>query len=118
MNNPVTFVNEVIPASAGTGKTFQLTDKFINLMNQGVKPENIVALTFTNKASAEFFEGILEKLAKSSKHFDDPKLISDITGVHELSSDKAIKLLRTFINAMPSLEMGTLDSFLYKKSHF
>ncbi|MEE2967397.1 MAG: UvrD-helicase domain-containing protein [Verrucomicrobiota bacterium] len=114
MNNPVTFVNEVIPASAGTGKTFQLTDKFINLMNQGVKPENIVALTFTNKASAEFFEGILEKLAKSSKHFDDPMSISDITGVPELSSDKAIKLLRTFINAMPSLEMGTLDSFLYK----
>ena len=114
MNNPVTFVNEVIPASAGTGKTFQLTDKFINLMNQGVKPENIVALTFTNKASAEFFEGILEKLAKSSKHFDDLMSISDITGVPELSSDKAIKLLRTFINAMPSLEMGTLDSFLYK----
>ena len=53
MKDPVTFSNEVIPASAGTGKTFQLTDKFITLMNQGVKPESIVALTFTNKASAE-----------------------------------------------------------------
>ena len=114
MEIPITFTNEVIPASAGTGKTFQLTDKFINLMNQGVKPENIVALTFTNKASAEFFEGILEKLAKSSKHSDNPNLIRQITGVPKLNSDKALKLLRTFINSMPSLELGTLDSFLYK----
>ena len=71
MNPPVTFINEIIPASAGTGKTFKLTDKFISLMNEGVNPENIVALTFTKKASGEFFEGILEKLARSSKHFDD-----------------------------------------------
>ena len=114
MKDPVTFSNEVIPASAGTGKTFQLTDKFITLMNQGVKPESIVALTFTNKASAEFFEGILEKLAKSSKHSDEPNLIRDITNVPELNSQKAIELLRTFINSMPFLELGTLDSFLYK----
>ena len=114
MKPPVTFINEVIPASAGTGKTFKLTDKFIGLMNDGVKPENIVALTFTKKASGEFFEGILEKLAESSKHFDDPESISNITAVSELDSEKAIKLLRIFINAMPSLEMGTLDSFLYK----
>ena len=114
MKPPVTFINEVIPASAGTGKTFKLTDKFISLMNEGVNPENIVALTFTKKASGEFFEGILEKLARSSKHFDDPESISNITAVPELDSEKAIKLLRVFINAMPSLEMGTLDSFLYK----
>ena len=114
MNPPVTFINEIIPASAGTGKTFKLTDKFISLMNEGVNPENIVALTFTKKASGEFFEGILEKLARSSKHFDGPESISNITAVPELDSEKAIKLLRIFINAMPSLEMGTLDSFLYK----
>ena len=67
MKTLTTFMNEVIPASAGTGKTFRLTDKFIELMDQGVMPEKIVALTFTKKASGEFFDGILEKLAKSSE---------------------------------------------------
>ena len=114
MKTLTTFMNEVIPASAGTGKTFRLTDKFIELMDQGVMPEKIVALTFTKKASGEFFDGILEKLANSSKHDPDSGPISKITGVSEFNNKKALKLLRSFINSMPSLEMGTIDSFLYK----
>ena len=66
MNKPVNFLNEIIPASAGTGKTYRLTNKFIQLMHQGVKPESIVALTFTKKAAAEFFEEIMEVTKKGS----------------------------------------------------
>jgi len=114
MKTLTTFMNEVIPASAGTGKTFMLTDKFIELMDQGVMPEKIVALTFTKKASGEFFDGILEKLANSSNHDPNSGPISKITGVSEFNNKKALRLLRLFINSMPSLEMGTIDSFLYK----
>ena len=55
---------ELIKASAGSGKTYQLTDRFIYLILLGFKPESIVALTFSRKAAGEFFDAILRKLAK------------------------------------------------------
>ena len=58
--------NEMIRASAGTGKTYQLTNRFIKLLLCGLPVERIIALTFTRKAAGEFFEGILTKLAKAA----------------------------------------------------
>ena len=58
--------NTMIRASAGTGKTYQLTNRFIRLLLFGAAPERIIALTFTRKAAGEFFEGILDKLAKAA----------------------------------------------------
>ena len=54
--------NTLIRASAGSGKTFQLTNRFIQLLVNGVPPEKVIALTFTKKAAGEFFERILMKL--------------------------------------------------------
>ena len=56
----------LIKASAGSGKTFRLTDRFIYLLLCGEKPESIVALTFSRKAAGEFFDAILCKLAEAA----------------------------------------------------
>ncbi len=48
-------VNTLIRASAGSGKTFKLTNRFIQLLVNGVPPEKVIALTFTKKAAGEFF---------------------------------------------------------------
>ena len=63
-------LRELIKASAGSGKTYQLTDRFIYLMLLGSDPTSIVALTFSRKAAGEFFDAILRKLAEAAK---DPK---------------------------------------------
>jgi ATP-dependent helicase/nuclease subunit A len=59
-------LNIVLEASAGTGKTRVLVDRYVNLIRAGVEPANILAITFTRKAAAEMRERILETLARAA----------------------------------------------------
>lgn len=60
------FSSSIIAASAGTGKTYQLSMRFIALLTLGISPRCMIALTFTQKAAGEFFERILTDLAKGA----------------------------------------------------
>ena len=53
----------MIRASAGSGKTWQLSNRYLSLMVLGVAPEKIIALTFTRKAAGEFTGRIMTRLA-------------------------------------------------------
>lgn len=54
--------NVLVAASAGTGKTKILTDRFIRLMLHGTPAEKILCLTFTNAAATEMKQRIVQKL--------------------------------------------------------
>ena len=89
--------NVLIEASAGTGKTQALAKRLIKLIRGEVKPQEIVALTFSRAAAGEIFERFVTLLAESAGK--DPK-------------DAA--LLREVIATQHLSQIGTLDSFLMR----
>jgi ATP-dependent helicase/nuclease subunit A len=101
----------MILASAGSGKTYALTNRFVRLLALGAQPERIVALTFTRKAAGEFFDEILNKLARAARDPGYAARLAGEIGAPVLGAADFLKMLRQVVEAMHRLHLGTLDGF-------
>jgi ATP-dependent exoDNAse (exonuclease V) beta subunit len=108
-----TLQNIAISASAGSGKTYTLTNRFIYLLHAFEQPERIIALTFTRTAAGEFFHKIIEKLCDAA---EDPAKATALSKELSITADNARyqQLLQLLIRSMHKLNLQTLDSFFFR----
>ncbi|MDB6138122.1 MAG: UvrD/REP helicase [Verrucomicrobiaceae bacterium] len=101
----------LISASAGSGKTYQLVQRYLHLLACGEKPSRIAAMTFTRKAAGEFVSRILRALSDLAENpglADD--FVSNLDPRPEQAADFA-SVLREVLRELPRLKLGTIDSF-------
>lgn len=101
-----------LKASAGSGKTFALSIRYIYLILNGAQPSDILALTFTNKAANEMKERIIETFL----NLDKPKYevqLNILCEILQISADEVLKIrdykILDFLNS--NIKISTFDSF-------
>jgi len=99
-------------ASAGSGKTFALSVRYISLLFMGEAPSSILAATFTNKAAAEMRQRVVDSLRgladESNEAFTDAICVQTGFSREELLA-KQPEVLARFLAS--SSYIVTLDSF-------
>ena len=98
-------------ASAGTGKTSTIVGRIGHLLHSGVKPEQILLLTFTNKAAAEMIERV-------GKFFDEKTAKAIVSGTFHSVSYKLLKKTDIPITLKQPSELKTLFKSVYEKRVF
>ena len=92
--------NVALEASAGTGKTRVLVDRYVRLLEVGVAPRNILAITFTRKAAAEMRQRVMATLRERHR-------------LGSLSGDR----WREIRDAFGDIAISTIDAFCLSLLH-
>ncbi|MDB5538675.1 MAG: hypothetical protein JWQ89_402 [Devosia sp.] len=79
-----------VTANAGSGKTYVLTARVLRLLLTGVKPEEILCLTYTKAAAAEMRGRVAERLGKWSLA-SEAELADDLTALGGIPPDPAMR---------------------------
>ncbi len=92
----------VLEASAGTGKTKVLVDRYVNLIEAGVDPRNILAITFTRKAAAEMRDRVLATIRERVAGPDQSASAGALRAQWALIKDRAA-----------DINISTIDAFCF-----
>ena len=101
----------IVEAPAGSGKTELLTQRYLSLLQTVNAPEEIIAITFTNKAAAEMRLRILDSLMSAASQTPPDKAHKKIT--YELSQkalQQAVEKGWELIENPSRLRIFTIDS--------
>lgn len=99
-----------ILASAGSGKTYQLTNRYLQILSRGAFPYSILASTFTRAAAGEIRDRILRTLAEAADDYGKRDELGH--RLHrDLTRSRVLDLLASLANNLHRLQIRTLDSF-------
>src|SRR5690606_2426192 len=116
---------KILKASAGSGKTFSLTAHYLTLLFAGEnKYREILAITFTNKATAEMkgrILEVLEALARGDGHGKDGargyrEILLDAYPQWDARSlqQRAAEVYRKILHDYSRFAVSTIDGFTQK----
>ena len=105
------FGNNLVIASAGTGKTSTIVGRIAHLLSSGVEPSDILLLTFTNKAASEMIHRV-------AQYFNKDIAATIVSGTFHSVSFKLLKKLEFNITLKQPNELKTLFKSLYEKRYF
>lgn len=110
-----------VSAHAGSGKTYVLTQRVLRLLLQGVRPSQILCLTFTKAAAANMSTRIFDRLARWAV-LDDAALAKEIsdTGAQPPAPahlDFARSLFARAVETPGGLKIQTIHAFCEKLLH-
>lgn len=105
-----TFQNVLIRASAGTGKTYQLSNRYLGLLARGSQVDSILASTFTRKAAGEIMNRILLRIAEAAADEKKRKELAEAIGVG-LTEPQCFGMLRRMTENLHRIHVHTLDGF-------
>jgi ATP-dependent exoDNAse (exonuclease V) beta subunit len=111
---------QVYNASAGSGKTFTLVKEYLKILLSSTniyKFQQILAVTFTNKAAAEMKARVIENLHLfSNKEINDmlPVICSETNLTEEIVFDRSKLILNAILQNYSAFSITTIDSFTYK----
>ena len=101
----------VIRASAGTGKTFQLSNRFLQLVLAGQPADQILATTFTRKAAGEILQRVMSRLAVAAASDANCRKLAQELESPELSRAQCRNALKELTGGLHRLRISTLDAF-------
>jgi len=101
----------LIRASAGTGKTYQLTNRYISRLINGISPEKILAVTFTRNAAAEILDRVLVRLAGAADSEEQRGELATAITEADLTTDRCREVLAGVVDTLQQLRVSTLDSY-------
>ncbi|MEL7497747.1 MAG: UvrD-helicase domain-containing protein [Planctomycetota bacterium] len=104
------FDHQIIRASAGTGKTFALSNRYLRLLAAGVDCQSILATTFSRKGAGEILDRIVGRLSAAALNSAMAKQLSEELDV-QLDQESAAGILHNLLGNLHRLEISTLDSF-------
>ncbi|MFZ5906652.1 MAG: UvrD-helicase domain-containing protein [Nitrospirota bacterium] len=108
----------ILKASAGSGKTYALTQRFVQFILSGRvhhnSLRNILAITFSNNAAKEMKERVLEQLKDA--YFGEPDVLDELLQVISVSREQvreqAGALLEEILGNYSDFQVKTIDSFM------
>ena len=114
----MTFNNVLLRASAGTGKTFQLSNRYILLILDGTPPDELLATTFTRKAAAEILERIFQRLAVATTSETQANKLSSELEIEATSAERFGDALSYLTINLHRINVSTLDAYFANIERF
>jgi ATP-dependent exoDNAse (exonuclease V) beta subunit len=105
------FSHTAILASAGSGKTWQLSTRYLRLLARGASPLRILASTFTRAAAGEIRDRILSRLAEAAEDETKCRELGAAISIPGLTRGRVREVLCGLIRELHALQIRTLDSF-------